>query len=200
MPQAGSHESSAWQCLIRGGTVLSRCRQAVFRRLPGHDIEVEMIDGIRDFFRRHMDSGEPGRTGHSRQSLQVAAAALLIEVGRADFDMSDDELSRIGSALRKLFGLDPAQTDELISLARAEVESATSFHGFTSLINEHFEQPERVQLLELMWQIAYADDELEKHERHLMRKIAGLLHVSDQDYAASKVRAQKNAGREDENR
>jgi uncharacterized tellurite resistance protein B-like protein len=150
-----------------------------------------MIDGIRDFFRRHMESGVPDREGHGRQALQVAAAALLIEVGRADFDMSDDELSGIGRALRNLFGLDQAQTDELIALARDEAENATSFHGFTRLVNEHFEQPERVQLLELMWQVAYTDDELEKHERHLIRKIAGLLHVSDQDYAAAKVHARE---------
>lgn len=150
-----------------------------------------MIDGIREFFRRHMEPQAGTRQERDRESLQVAAAALLFEVGRADFDMSDDELQRIGEALRGLFGLDRARTTELIELARSEVESATSFHGFTRLVNEHFGPRERVQLLELMWRVAYADDELEKHERHLMRKVAGLLHVSDQDYAAAKVRAQR---------
>jgi uncharacterized tellurite resistance protein B-like protein len=97
-------------------------------------------------------------------------------------------------AVREKFGQAGAQAEELLQLAEAEVASANDYYQFTSLINQHFSQPQKERMLELMWLVAYADAELSAHELHLMRKIAGLLHVPDSAYIAAKMRARDAVG------
>ncbi|MFO0273438.1 MAG: TerB family tellurite resistance protein, partial [Betaproteobacteria bacterium] len=67
------------------------------------------------------------------------------------------------------------------------------YYQFTSLINQRFSQPQKERMIELMWQVAYADAALSAHELHLMRKVAGLLHVPDSAYIAAKMRAKLRA-------
>lgn len=150
-----------------------------------------MLQSIRDFFQRQIAPAD-ARAPHT---IEMATAALLIEVVRIDRDTQPAERDSVLRAVHEKFGLSGAEADELLRLAEEEIRQATDYYQFTSLINAQFTQPQKQRVIELMWRVAYADDVLSAHELHLMRKIAGLLHVPDGDYIAAKLRAKEDAGR-----
>lgn len=151
-----------------------------------------MFDSIREFFDRHL--AESDATADARPALELAAAALLVETARIDGEIQPAERTVLLRALRERFGMGGAQAAELLHRAEEEVRQAVGYYPFTSLINQRFTQEQKERLIELMWQAAYADHDLSADELHLMRKIAGLLHVSDNAYIAAKLRAKKASG------
>ena len=98
-------------------------------------------------------------------------------------------------AVREKFGLSDEEAQTLFRLAEDEVRTANDYYQFTSLINRHFDQQRKQHVIELMWQVAYADSELAAHENHVLRRIAELLHVTHGDYIAAKMRARDAAER-----
>ncbi|MFZ2163124.1 MAG: TerB family tellurite resistance protein [Sideroxyarcus sp.] len=122
-------------------------------------------------------------------TLQLATAVLLIEVMKSDADMADQEQAAILEILKEKFDLSDAEVTQLTGLGHQTSSAANDFHQFTSLINRELEQPEKIRIIEYMWQVAYADGKISAHEEHLMRKIAGLLYISHGDYIAAKIRA-----------
>lgn len=119
--------------------------------------------------------------------LQQACAVLLLEVSRADDEKHASELGRIKDILQQQFNLTTAQLDELIALGEAQGKQATAMYPFTKLINEHYEYEQRVELLSWLWEIAYADGELDPYEDHLIRKLADLLYVGHSDFIKTKL-------------
>lgn len=144
-----------------------------------------MLSTIRDFFERNIGGG-PAQDPHS---IELATAALLVEVMRIDAGTTAAERAAVQRAIRAKFGLAEAETDALIALAEEEMRNATDYYQFTSLINQRFSQAQKERVLELMWRVAYADSVIDAHEQHLMRKIAALLHLPDSAYIAAKLRA-----------
>ena len=128
-------------------------------------------------------------------TLQLATAVLLIEIMQSDADSTDQERATILNILKERFDLSDAEVVQLAELGHRTATSANDFHQFTSLINRELELPEKVRIIEYMWQVAYADGQISAHENHLMRKMADLLHISHGDYIAAKMRA-KPAGLE----
>jgi uncharacterized tellurite resistance protein B-like protein len=150
-----------------------------------------MLRALKQFFEQnitHPQSGTP------EQALHVATAALLAEIVRIDGDVQPEERAIAVRAIHEKFGLGAAQADTLLQLAEAEVAGATDYYQFTSLINQHFSQEKKERMIELMWQVAYADGQLSAHELHVMRKMARLLHVPDSAYIAAKMRARDAIG------
>ena len=146
-----------------------------------------MIDRIRQFFEAHLSPDDGGGQEHR---LRLACAALLIEVARADYQVTAEEMAVISRAVRKIFGLSAAETVELIQLAEEEAEGASSYHEFTSLINEHYSKTQKIELLERLWEVVFADAEMEKYEEHLVRKLADLLYLPHSQFIATKLRVQ----------
>jgi uncharacterized tellurite resistance protein B-like protein len=144
-----------------------------------------MLKSIREFFDQRIGAAEAA----GAPSIQRATAALLAEMVRIDRDVTADEQALAQRAVREKFGLSQAEAEELLRLADEEVRGATDYYQFTSLINREFTQAQKERVIELLWQVAYADDELSAHELHLMRKVAALLHVPDSAYIAAKMRA-----------
>jgi uncharacterized tellurite resistance protein B-like protein len=114
---------------------------------------------------------------------------------RLDSGMDDAERAAVLRAVRTKFGLDAEEAATLIGLAEQEVREATDYYQFTSLINRHFSAAQKERVIELMWQVAYADAGLSANEQHVVRKIADLLHVPHGAYIAAKLRARDAAGR-----
>lgn len=144
-----------------------------------------MLKSILDFF----DQRIGGAQAAGALSIQRATAALLAEMVRIDRDVTPEEQAIAERAIREKFGLSQAEAAELLRLADEEVRNATDYYQFTSLINRDFTQEQKERVIELLWQVAYADDQLSAHELHLMRKVAGLLHIPDSVYIAAKMRA-----------
>ncbi len=149
-----------------------------------------MIDGIRNFFNQVIAPGAAAAAGaDSQHALHVATAALLLEMMRMDASITAAETASVTRSLQRQFGLEAAQVDTLMALAAEEARLATDYFQFTSLINRNFSAEQKVQVVEYMWQVAYADGHLDAHEQHFMRKIADLLYISHADYVGAKQRA-----------
>lgn len=149
-----------------------------------------MIGAIKQFFDQRIAVDADNASADQR--LQVATAAMLIEMMRADFDVSPKELDIVANAIQTTFGFSSGETREIIRLAEEEAKQATDYFQFTSLINKRFTPEEKIRVIELMWQVAYADGRIDKYEDHLVRKIAGLLHVSHKDFISAKHRARES--------
>ncbi len=148
-----------------------------------------MIDGIRDFFNQFMALDSPASDAAREHVLQIATAALLLEMMRMDSTVTDEETATVATTLQTRFGLSAKELDTLMRLAAEEARQATDYFQFTSLINRHFSQEQKIQVVEYLWQVAFADGYLDAHEQHFMRKIADLLYISHADYVAAKQRA-----------
>ena len=137
-----------------------------------------MIAGIKDFFNQIIAPGAAAPGVASQHALHVATAALLLEMMRMDSTVTAAETASVARALQSRFGLDAVQVDTLMALAAEEARLATDYFQFTSLINKNFSAGQKVQVVEYLWQVAYADGQLDAHEQHFMRKIACLLYTS----------------------
>lgn len=147
-----------------------------------------MLDVIRNYFRDHLEPGAAGDEDREHQ-LRLATAALLIEVSRVDNRTRQVETDTVIAGVSKKFGLSDEETDELVGLARREAEESVSYYGFTSLINAHFDQPQKERVIELMWRVAAADGRVDPHEEALVRKIADLLYLPHRVFITTKLRA-----------
>ncbi|MBE0475341.1 TerB family tellurite resistance protein [Rhodoferax sp.] len=127
------------------------------------------------------------------RSLQLATAVLLVEVMRSDTAVSAVERSATLAALRTQFALSDAELARLVAQAEDTAKGANDYFRFTSAMNEQFTQAEKIQVVEHMWQVAFADGQLDANENHLISKIAGLLHVTHGEYIAAKLHARQAA-------
>jgi len=145
-----------------------------------------MLNAIKSFFESNMlleDSKDS-----SEHSLKLATAALMIEMMRMDDHIHDDEELAMISLVKNKFQLTDEETNEIISLAKLELENSTDYFQFTSLINDQFSYAEKIHIIELLWQLAYADNVLDKDEEYLVRKISELLYVSHSDFISTKLK------------
>jgi uncharacterized tellurite resistance protein B-like protein len=131
-----------------------------------------------------------GDSEHSAdETRRLAAAALLIEVARADFQQDADEEKAMAELLVSSLGLPREVIDDLLTQANDAVDSATSLYEFTRLVNDHYSYDEKYALVASMWSVAYADQSLDKYEEHLIRRVAELIYVTHQDFIRSKIAA-----------
>ncbi len=128
-----------------------------------------------------------------RHRGRLAAAALLIETARADFVQSEAEQAALEVVLCKALRLESTEVHTLVEQASQRVDEATSLYEFTRVINDHYAPPQKLQLIEAMWHVAYTDGDLDKYEEHLIRQVAELIYVSHQDYIRSKLSARDTA-------
>jgi uncharacterized tellurite resistance protein B-like protein len=125
--------------------------------------------------------------------LQLATAVMLVEVMRADSTFEPSERAAVLDALRGKFALTADEAQRLAELAETTAHQATDLYAFTSHINGAFEMPAKLRMIELMWGVAYADGHLSAHERHVMWRIADLLHVPQGAYHHARLRAQEQS-------
>jgi len=144
-----------------------------------------MIDRILDFL-----SGRAGAVAaDDRGDLALAVAALLIEAARMDDDFDAAERATIERLLADRFALPPAEVRELVRAAEREVHRSTQVFPFTQRICRDLEPEARAPIIEMMWEVAYADGVLDPHEDILLRRIAGLIAVGDRERVLARQRA-----------
>ncbi len=120
--------------------------------------------------------------------LHLAAAALLAEAALGDDRFDDVERVAIGRLLRERFDLDEADAERLVEAATQRAKDSVHLLRFTRQIKDNFSPAERVELIEMIWEVVYADGELHEYEDSLLRRIAGLIYVSDRDRGAARKR------------
>lgn len=145
-----------------------------------------MLHTIQEFFRIRIESDT--RAGPDQRGLQLATAALLFEMLRADDEEHPEERRALERTLAKHFALSETETRELAELADREAADSVSLYQFTGLINTHFTPEQKVQVVEMLWQVAFADGHLDPYEEALVRKIADLIYVPHRDFIRAKHR------------
>ena len=145
-----------------------------------------MFKKIQQFFNEQLTL-QDSDSESQQPKVDLAAAALLIELSRADFDISTVEQQAIEQALIKTLGLAQTQLNQLIELAELENKQATSLFEFTRHINEAYSSTQKFELLKALWQVAVADGDISKYEDNLIRKIAGLIYAPHSDFIKSKL-------------
>lgn len=124
--------------------------------------------------------------------IAKAAAALLLEVSHSDNEFAESERASIEQNLKTGFLLSDQDVAEVIAISLENRADATGLQQFTKVINAHFDYPKRCHLLFILWQAAFADGVLDKHEEYTIRKICGLLYVDHSDFMKQKQLALKN--------
>jgi len=114
-------------------------------------------------------------------ALRVATALLLIEVAKADYAEDVAEDGAMIESLKQFFALDDAAAALLLDEARSTADRAVELQQFTRRLHEQLSVAEKLRVVEMLWQVALADSRLDKHEDHLVRRIAELLYVSHSD-------------------
>jgi uncharacterized tellurite resistance protein B-like protein len=139
---------------------------------------------------KRMFAGQPAAQGllEQREPLELATAALLIELARSDFAESEAELVAIRQILQKRFGLDTVAVEKLLEQAGRRADDAVSLHEFTHRLNQEMPEREKLAIVEMLWRVSNADGHIDKHEEQLIQRIAGLLHITDRDRVRLKLK------------
>ena len=146
-----------------------------------------MISNIRKFFEKNLLLDANTSDTAKRARLPLATAALMFELVKSDERIDKRETETLLQVLRKTFELEEEKLRMIVALAEEESHKSTSLYEFTSLVSAAYSHEERVQLVENLWEVAFADQHLDRYEDHLIRKIADLLHVRHSDFIRTKL-------------
>jgi uncharacterized tellurite resistance protein B-like protein len=127
---------------------------------------------------------------------RYAAAGLLVVAARMDEAFSPPERAAILRLLRERFALSESQAAELMGIAERRAEQSQQIFPLTQIVEESFSPAERIDLMEMLWEVVYADGRLDEYEANLLRRIAGLIHVGDGDSGAARKRVLSRLGRD----
>lgn len=142
-----------------------------------------MLNIIKDLF-SSVTNEDTQALGFNEKNL--ACAALLIEVAVIDQKFDQKEFEAMQNILTESFNIEEKDCKELIDSAKQESSDASSTYQFTQLVNQHCSNEDKFSLLEGMWRIAYADNELDKYEEYIIRKVSDLIHMSHSDFIRAK--------------
>ena len=123
-------------------------------------------------------------------SLRVATAVLLVEAMRADFKVEESERQRLRVLLERQFQLTESELDALLDQAETDADQLVSLQHVTRLLNENYDQSMKLRVVEMMWQVVFADGDKDHYEEHLIRQIADLLYVSHSDFIQARHKAE----------
>lgn len=149
-----------------------------------------MLKKIKELFEQQKADNPPPK----EEDVKLAAATLMFELIRSDGQVDEAEVRQMRDVLGKHFKLTKDDVHALIEDAENSAREAISLQGFTRKICDHWDNEQRVQLLEYLWLLALADQHIDTHERHLVRKVAGLLYLTDRQINIARESAKRQLG------
>ena len=114
---------------------------------------------------------------------------LMIEAAYTDGQVDKTELYKIKSSLISIFGEDPKEIDLILEKAEKNKNNSKSLHHYTSYINKNFDDKKKLLLIEALWEIVLSDGEIHDFESNLIRRLSGLLYISDVNSGNARKRA-----------
>jgi uncharacterized tellurite resistance protein B-like protein len=152
-----------------------------------------MFDSFRNFIVDFVDGGKhPSQFGED--DYRLAAVALLVHAATIDGEMSPRERDKLHAVVKRRFALDEGAADELIDKATRAEHDAVDLYHFTSLLNRALDEEGRARIVEMMWEIVYADGQRDELEDNLIWRAADLLGVSQRERIALRRRIGGEAG------
>lgn len=133
--------------------------------------------------------GGPAREpAQEHERIQVATCIVLLEMAHADEEFHAMEENLIRDLLQRKFEISDPDVRELIEFARAQRQESLDIFQFTRLIKAHFTRPEKMEMMEALWRLIYADGVLDKYEDYLVRQLATLLGLAHGEMIETKVK------------
>ena len=142
-----------------------------------------MLEQIKNYVDGLLATESPDDT---EQRLQIATTALLIEMMRQDNIERSAERRLIKKLIRSSFPINEDEAEKLYQLATRELNAAVDYYQFTSVIARNYTPQQKITVIENLWKVAFADHALDALEEHMVRRIAGLIHVSHHDFIRAK--------------
>jgi uncharacterized tellurite resistance protein B-like protein len=152
-----------------------------------------MFESFRNFVADFVDGGKHP-SEFADNDYRLAAAALLVHAATIDGDISQSERDKLHAVVKRRFGLTDALTDELIDKATQAEHEAVDLYHFTSLLNRVLDEEGRAKVVEMMWEIVYADGQRDELEDNLLWRAADLLGVSARERIELRQRIAREAG------
>lgn len=142
-----------------------------------------MIGFLKDLLLSKSPEIDPDR------DVRVAAASLLIAMTRADSKIDDVEDRYVRQALGRLLAISVTEVEVLLMEAKKEVDESVSLYDFTRVLHQQQTKEERIELVRLLWSVAYSDGEIDPQEELLVRKVSSLIYLSQEEFIAAKKAA-----------
>ena len=128
--------------------------------------------------------------------INHAAAALMVEIMAADQHWDDIEAAQIKTLLHSQLDVAEEKAEALLLEAEEQQKNATDLYHFTSVINEHYNNDQKYQLLKQLWLVAYVDGQIDRYEEHMIRKLCDLLYLSHSQFIRAKIEARAIADKD----
>nr|MBT6353400.1 TerB family tellurite resistance protein [Pelagibacteraceae bacterium] len=116
-------------------------------------------------------------------------SGLLIEAANTDGQITQDELNKISTSLINVFHEDAKKVEESLITALDNKDNSKSLYFYTSKLNKSFSDEKKIMLIEVLWEVILSDNEIHDFETNLIRRLAGLLYISDVECGNAKIRA-----------
>ena len=146
-----------------------------------------MLNKIKSYFESFIN--QPTESIEEQtHAINLAVAAIMLEMVSMDEQITASEIKQLNNTLEKQLKLSTSEITELNRLARQELNNSVDYHQFTSLINSQFEMNKKIEIIEHLWKVAYADGKVNSHEEHFLRKISDLLFVPHSEFIKTKLR------------
>ncbi len=154
-----------------------------------------MLNNLKQFFEQYVEPGfgaeDPDAVDHS---IRLSTAVMLVEVARSDFEFDHSERDMIADVLQRTQLVSVSEAQDLLRLAEVEVDAAVSLYDFIKVLNSNLTQEQKRSIIELLWEVAFADGRLDKYEDHSIRRLADLLHVPHKHFIQAKLKVQQRKG------
>lgn len=124
----------------------------------------------------------------SKVDVERVSALLLVEIARSDHSIDERERQTIIDALCQASSSARSEIEQIVDEALTDADAVVTLHAHISVVNDHFELAEKIQLIEHMWRVAMADGDLDKYEEYTIRKLADLLYIKHRDFLQAKLR------------
>jgi uncharacterized tellurite resistance protein B-like protein len=154
-----------------------------------------MFESFRNFVAEIVE-GDKHPSQFADNDYRLAAVAMLVHAAAVDGEMSQEERATLHSVVKRGFSLDDPLTDELIEKATLAENEAVDLYHFTSLLNRSLDEPGRARVIEMMWEIVFADGQRDELEDNLLWRAADLLGVSPRERIELRQRIEKKAGKD----
>ena len=142
-----------------------------------------------DLFKKIIgNNGADNEKKADNRDINLATCAILIELANVDGKFNEQERDDITNIFKTKYGLSEAEVNELLKSSEAKLEKSIDLWQFTNLINQNYSLEKKLKVIETIWEVAYSDGKLEKHEDYLVHKLAALLRLNHKQLIDAKLK------------
>ncbi len=146
-----------------------------------------MLNIVKGFFSKISSDQSNGTVQNTAHDVRVAACALFVEMGRIDETFTPAEMEFVLGIIKEKYGLSPTHADALLADAERELSQSVDLWQFAKLINANYSIEEKLEIIEILWEIVFVDGKMDKYENYLMHKLSDLLRLSHRQLIEAKL-------------